>query len=219
MKQHHLYRQVVIITLLLSTLGASGHLAYGESLFRAGISYKTAGSFIPRSLLTIPKPRSIGDMVTINIVQSAKINVSDTTMIMKTRQLTENSTNIISSVFKKLTGFKDLLPSVNGVNNQDDNTLMAQSSKTYSYTDNIACQVVQVLPNGTLIVQGKKTVFANKEEQDLYVSGIINPFFLDETNTVTSDKVGNLQMHIADRGTIARQHGDGILGKYFQFFN
>jgi flagellar L-ring protein precursor FlgH len=103
-------------------------------------------------------------------------------------------------------------------NNQNIN-IRAITQKQYTYVDTVSCQVVQVLPNGFLVVQGRKSIFANQERQDLYITGIVNPFYLNSRNTISSNQVANLQMNVVGKGPLTRQQGDGVLGKYFQFMN
>ncbi|MGX9080737.1 flagellar basal body L-ring protein FlgH, partial [Klebsiella pneumoniae] len=62
-------------------------------------------------------------------------------------------------------------PSFNGLNNANNLDGKAESTKTSNFIDTVACQVVQVLPNGDLMVQGQKTVQASKERTDLIVTG------------------------------------------------
>jgi flagellar L-ring protein FlgH len=213
-------KKTVGATLLCGVILSSVfHMAHAESLFRAGIAYQTAQPYTPRSLFSLPRPNTIGDMVTINIIQTTQINVENISTLSKQQTLEENNTKIFNNIIKKVTGVTQLFPTVDGLNNTTQTDVTAKSRKNYTYTDTITCQVVQVLPNGHLVVQGRKTIFANQEEQTLSVNGIINPYFLDAQNTINSRQVANLQMNVAGRGQITRQQGDGVIGKYFQLFN
>lgn len=190
-----------------------------ESLFRAGIAYQTSQPFIPHSLYAVPRPGTIGDMVTININEMTRVGLQNSNTLSRQQNTAENNVNFFNRVIQKYTKIKDLFPSVDGIQNLHQVDVTAKSQKSYSYRDTITCQVVQVLPNGSLIVQGKKTTWANQEQQDLYVSGIVNPYYLDASNTIGSNQVANFQMNLVGHGTLTRQQGDGVIGKYFQLFN
>lgn len=210
-----------ITAMFLSGLLVSGVFVpvYAESLFRAGIAYQTAQPYTPRSIFAVPRPSGVGDMVTISINQTTKVDIQNNNTIGRKQEITENNTSFFNDIIKGIFNTdKNYLPSVDGIENENSVTLSAAAQKKYSYTDRITCQVIQVLPNGNLVVQGRKTIFANQEQQDLYVSGIVNPYYLDAQNTVDSNLVANLQMNVTGRGTISRQQGDGMIGKYFQFF-
>ena len=110
-------------------------------------------------------------------------------------------------------------PSYDGLNNQNNLGSKAESSRQTGITDNVTCQVVQVLPNGYLVVQGRKTLAINKERQDTVVTGIVNPYYLDRNNQIPSRLVANFEMLNGGKGVISRQQNDGIGNKIYQFFN
>lgn len=208
------------VTLMAATvlMWATG-VAQAESLFKSGIEYRTAQPFTPRSLFAVPRPGNVGDMVTIIINERTSVTVQNNITMNKEQTINENSTSVINQWIDKIFGVDNVLPSANGLSNEHDIGLRAQEQKQYNYTDTITTQVVQVLPNGYLLVQGKKTIWANREQQDLLVSGIVNPYYLNRENQINSNLVGNLQVKITGHGFVTRQHGDGIIGKYFNLFN
>ncbi len=207
-------------------------LAQAESLFRAGVSHQVSQPFTPHSLFAVPRPNSVGDIVTISINEVTQVNTQQNTTLSKEQTINENGTDILNNFFKRVflrdrntttTGSQESngrpLPSPDGLNNTQEIGIRGQSQKIYSYRDNITCQVVQVLPNGNLVIQGRKTLLANNERQELYVTGIVNPYYLDARNTISSQQVANMQLNVVGRGPMSRQQGDGVWGKYMQFFN
>lgn len=202
--------------------------ASGESLFRAQAAYDADAPFTPRSLFTQPRPQNVGDIVTIIVNENLKQNTTLQFRVTKSQTLTENGTSIFNNVAKFFLGkipgvdgskMKDFVPSFSGLDNENNIATQAQSNKTVQYNDSITCQIVQVLPNGHLLVQGKKSTMFNKERSDLYVTGIINPYFIDKNNTISSQKVANFQFLMGGKGVISRQQVDGLYSKLGQFFN
>jgi flagellar L-ring protein FlgH len=203
--------------------------AQAESLFRASTTYDAQAPLKPRSLFTPPISREVGDMVTITITETAAQNVTSELNITRTQTIDQNG----SGLFNNMLGFmlnklpfntsriqKTLeAPSFDGLDNSNNLGSKAESKRNTNLTGNITCQVVQVLPNGDLMVQGQKTVQANKERSDLIVSGIVKPYYLDRFNQIPSSRVGNFQMIQGGKGVISRQQNDGIANKIYQFFN
>lgn len=192
---------------------------HAESLFRAGIAYQTSQPYSPGSLFTLPRAKTIGDMVTITIAESNQVVYQSNNNTTKNQSLTENTTSILNRIGLHLFNRDNILPSVSGLDVQDKSTLRAQNQKVYTFKDSITCQVVQVLPNGFLVVQGRKQMFQSKDRQDLIVSGIVNPYQLTANNSVPSTMVANLNVQVTGRGPTERREGDGIIGKYFRVFN
>jgi flagellar L-ring protein FlgH len=191
-----------------------------ESLFRAGIAYQTSQPYTPRSYFAVPRPNTVGDVITINIDHFTLVNIQNNNIIDRKHAINETNTSFFNSILGKIfgSGASNIIPSIDGLENQNQTQMLARTQKQYQYRDNIACQVIQVLPNGYLVVQGRKSVVANQEQQDLYITGIVNPYFLNDQNAISSSQVANLQMQVAGRGPMSRQQGEGMTNKYFQIF-
>lgn len=208
---------VALGVLCVVTLQAGA--AHAESLFRSGISYQTNQAYTPRSLFAVPRPTNVGDMVTIQINQNTAVIFQNNTTLAQQKTIDDNGPNIYNSFLRRVLGINQALPSMNGLVKDNNNLLTAKTQKIFTYTDSVTVQVVQVLPNGNLVVQGKKTIMANNEQQDLLVSGIVNPYYINSTNVIASEKVADLQMSVSGRGMMSRPLSDGLSSKYMRFFN
>ncbi len=67
----------------------------------------------------------------------------------------------------------------------------------------VAATVVQVLPNGHLVVRGTQEVRVNGELRDLQVTGIIRPEDISRQNTITYDKMAGARIYYGGRGMIS----------------
>lgn len=200
-----------------------------ESLYRASTTYAEQPPLSSRSLFSPPISRQVGDLVTIQISNTTQQDTSAELKITRTHVMSQNGSGLYNSM---LSFFLNKLPfntsrinqtlqapTITGLNNANNLGSKAESTHSTTITDNITCQVTQVLPNGDLVVQGQKTILINKERSDLMVTGIVKPYYLDQYNQISSQRVGNFQMLQGGKGVISRQQNDSLANKVYQFLN
>jgi len=93
-----------------------------------------------------------------------------------------------------------------GANSQSQLDGQAETTRESLVTTTLATRVTDVLQNGNLVVQGSKEVQVNSERQLVSVRGVVRPSDLSPQNTVISDRVAMLEVHINGKGVV----GDAI---------
>ncbi|MBS3820568.1 MAG: hypothetical protein GVY16_04915 [Planctomycetes bacterium] len=76
----------------------------------------------------------------------------------------------------------------------------ADVSDEQSYEDKITVVVEDVMPNGNLLVLGKRTRQVGSDKQIVQASGIVRPSDIDGTNIVQSDRVANFHIVYINHG-------------------
>ena len=66
----------------------------------------------------------------------------------------------------------------------------------------VAATVVDILPNGHLVVLGSQEVRVNFELRDLQVAGIVRPEDISRRNEITYDKIAGARIIYGGRGQI-----------------
>jgi flagellar L-ring protein precursor FlgH len=103
------------------------------------------------------------------------------------------------------------------VNMAGDSSRAFDGSSRYrvaqEFSDRISVQVMEVLPNGHLVVEGRRRRIIADEQRELRVSGIVRPIDIMPDNTVRSQFVANLNIqyiacgpesHFTNQGWAAR---------------
>ncbi len=196
-------KKKIILSLILSSMLT---LAHGESLFSLNASQSSM--IEPRALFSSVRARGVGDLVSIVIDEAPAMSDTGTYSTSKSNSIAENFTTALNTIFKtKLKGALD------GVNGDIDVGGTTQLARTMSLSDTVVAQVVQVLPNGNLLVQGKKSLVNQNERMDLIISGIVDPKWINQSGEVLSSQVANLQFAMNGSGTVSRGQNEGILDK------
>ena len=198
----------LILIAMMSVLQA----AQAESLFVLGASQSFYAAE-PKSLYGSVRARSVGDLVTIVLSENITFNDALNYAAERSSNTVDNFTTFINK----------LLPGV-PLNNQfnnfgGSNTVDSQTSneRSLSVSDYVTVQVVQLLPNGNLMVQGKKTLLNGNERVDLLVSGVVDPRWINDTGQVSSRNVANLQFALAGKGSISRGSNEGIFNRVIRY--
>lgn len=192
--------------LMVSLIILSAISVHAESLFSLNASQNAV--IEPRALYSSVRARGVGDLVSIVIDEAPNMVDTGAYNTQKSSSLAENFTNAINIIFKtKLKG------ALNGTDGSLDVQGQTQLSRSLTLSDVVVAQVVQVLPNGNLLVQGKKSLVNQNERLDLIISGIVDPKWINQSGEIYSSQVANLQFAMNGAGTVSRGQNEGILNR------
>lgn len=203
-------KEILISTMAVTLISAP---VYAESLFRTGVS-KNVYPSQPRSLFSSMKAKTIGDLVTIIVDQNTDISDQMNFSSANSSSITDNFTTILEDI---LPG-KGVFHNIDGYGGDNSVGNSASVTRTATFSDTITAQVIQILPNGNLVVQGKKVSVNNGEKFDLVVSGIVDPRLIDNTGSIESNLIANFQIAILGDGSISRAENEGKMNKFFKLF-
>lgn len=205
MKRKLLTSIVAIITIMTICSNAKA-----ESLFTLSAAQQSS-MYAPKSLFAGVRAVGIGDVV--SIVVDEKLNNTDTMSYnsSKSSNTVDNFTSLIKSWLK----INVESPNNYGGKNTVENS--AAAIRNLSMGNTITAQVVQLLSNGNLLVQGKKSLVNNNERVDLIVTGVVDPRWINASGEISSTKVSNLQFALSSRGSISRGQNEGIINRVIKY--
>ncbi len=183
------------------------------------------------SLYEDKKARRVNDLVTILINESTSAQKTASTTASR-----DSSTNYgLDTFFGMNTDFNiHNLPLINGFykagnvfspsvkgSATSDFKGDGDTARTGKITGTITAKVVEVLPNGNLVIESRKEVIVNNEKEILVLRGIIRPDDITQSNTILSQYVADAQIYLVGEGTLGDKQSQGwlvrILDKIWPF--
>jgi len=135
----------------------------------------------------------------ISIVVSESLAASTDGTVKNSRA--SNATSQISALFGKLAAGNALNNLVNQASSSGLNA-QGESVTNSSLSTTLGGEVVDVLPNGMMVVQAVRQVSFNQQTQLIRLRGLIRPDDINSENQVLSTTITNLELEVVGKGII-----------------
>ncbi|MGY0633017.1 flagellar basal body L-ring protein FlgH [Luteimonas sp. A478] len=159
------------------------------------------------SLFSDRRARDVGDLLTIQLVESTTAQTTATTRVGKESSIEMGAPSLFGGAPLNALG-----ASVSGSRDFDGNGRSAQSNRLQG---SVTVSVVQRLPNGNLVVEGSKSLRLNQGNELVQVQGIVRPSDISPDNSVYSSRVADARIVYGGRGALAQSNAMGWLGRFF----
>ena len=170
-----------------------------------------AASYQPNSLFSNEargffkdqRAHKIGDILTVMVTIDDSAKISNTTDRTRTSSSDSSVGGVLGSVF----GGKVPLVDVDAKGGISTTGSLADGgsgsvNRKESLETQVAVVVMQVLPNGNLVIEGHQEVRVNFEVRDMIVAGVVRPEDVQSDNTVPSSKIAEARISYGGRGQI-----------------
>jgi flagellar L-ring protein precursor FlgH len=206
-------------------LCAVPQIGWAGSLWRESVTDE-------RGMFSDKRAHRLGDIVTITIAETAASTNSETLTNTRSNAGTAGlATNLINQLINaganqqsavpagdRRKFFTNLLPKPAG---QAPAILAPATTTNYTglgtldnkqeMTASMSVQVIDVLPNKNLVIEGIRQIGFSKERQFMSLRGIIRPDDVLLDNTVPSSKVADARIDVVSEGSISESQKKGWL--------
>lgn len=201
------------------------------AVLAAGVAMEVKGDSIwarangrTRSVYTDDTARGVGDNLTIVISEISKIDNTSLRSMEKQDQRTLTASGSVqgssANATPKWLNKTFNLPTVNLASNSDAKfDGKADYNASRSLTDQMTVTVQDVLPNGNLVVIGKRERDIAGDKQTIQASGIVRPSDIAFDNTIGSEKIANFQITVGNKGTESEYTSPGWLARILNFIS
>lgn len=170
-----------------------------------------------RSFFKDQRARKVGDIITVLIEITDKAEIDN----KSTRDRAGTQTFGIDALAGYTAALKKILPSgadfskLVDVNSTSKDEGAGTVDREEKLTTKMAAVVMQELPNGNLVIEGRQEIRVNHEVREIIAAGIIRPEDVSSTNTIDISKIAEARISYGGRGHItnvqAPRYGKQVL--------
>lgn len=157
------------------------------------------------------KARNVGDVVTVQVIESFSSESKAGTNLSNQRSLTAGLPNLFGAV-ESLAKHNPLLNlgSMANASSANSSTGTGDMTAADTFTATVSALVVAVNPSGTLTIRGERNLKINGEDDTIHISGVVRPQDIDSNDSVSSTQLADLQLSITGEGQIRDKQGNGL---------
>jgi flagellar L-ring protein FlgH len=156
-------------------------------------------------LATDTKARFVGDLVTINIIESTNSAQQESAQTSRAFSASSSLAALLGTTNARAQNLfsPSSTQSLNG---------KGQTALATSLTTTLAASVTEVLPNGNLVIEARRDVLVTNQKETMTLRGIIRREDLSPANVVASTAISHLEVSLKGNGVISEStHAPNIV--------
>ena len=170
------------------------------------------------------RARFVGDTLTVNIVErsSASKSIDESNERTGEVDVSVGTPTVFGLTPKKfpigVPGFNRNSGNLNtGFNADSDISYDSAESNTNRNTisGTITVTVIEVLPNGNLVVSGEKQIAVNQNTEFIRLSGVVNPININAANAVSSTQLADARIESKGKQSMDTAQIVSLLSRFF----
>jgi len=144
------------------------------------------------------RARVAGDMVVIRLTDNFSASTNGENK--QSRQFNTNSslTGLLGNI-----GARNRLQNLFAGNSNTGLDGKGASTMSSSVSLNLTAQVIEVLPNGVLVVQAARDITVGNDRQTVFLRGLVRPGDILPNNSIASTSISDLEVEIKGKGAVA----------------
>ena len=144
------------------------------------------------------KAHRVNDIVIIRIVEK-----TDATAAGQAKTSRAFSANAAATAIGGKLSLANNLQNLLNLNSANNLNGQATATSTSTMSTVLAGRVIQVLPNGNMVIEATRDIEINNERTTAVVHGLVRPGDVAADNSVLSSSIGDLQLQLRGKGIIS----------------
>lgn len=171
----------------------------------------------------MPPPRvvAVHDLITIVVREATE---ADSSSSLETKKQFDKSAEVTN--FPQIRGLDEFLGLISatditenpklGVNAKDNYKGEGDYNRSDTFTSRITARVIDVKPNGTLVLEARKFIKSDKETMEMMLTGTARVRDIAVDNTILSTQLYDLHLEKTHSGDLRKASKKGLFTKIFE---
>ena len=147
------------------------------------------------------KARNINDLIVIQVVESTTAAEDGAVKTARTFSASSGISGLMGTP-----GPNSRLQNIFSPNSSQALNGQGQTSSDSTLNTSLSGRVVDVLPNGFLVIEAERQMYMNNQHQTVIIHGVVRPGDINSSNAVPSTAISNLEVELKGKGVIS----DGV---------
>lgn len=165
------------------------------------VAVRSPGSlWSPTGLLNDPaldyKARNLHDNLTIAV--AVQTTAAQSGSVNNSRDFATSSA--LTGIFGKTPSATNPLLSAKSSNSLKGT---GQTASNTTFSTSLTGEIIAVLPNGNIVVEGHRQIFMNNQHEDLVIRGVARQGDIDPANVISSSSLSHLEIELRGKGIIS----------------
>lgn len=166
-----------------------------------------AGAYRP--MFEDHRARHVGDTLTVNITENSNANKESANASSKSGSVSGRIDTVLGARVSTMNGL-----AASAANNRQMTDKDTSSSRN-NFNSTLTATVVDVLPNGNLVVAGEKQVALDMGIEYIRFSGVVNPIHISGGNSISSTQVADVRAEYRTSAQVDKSQVFSALARFF----
>ena len=196
----------LVLLLTAASAGVMPVALHAQSLWHDGVS---------KPMLADKRSTAVGDIITIVVQENTTSTKNNET---KTERQSSLTSGITSFLFPGWLAHAGSMPAMAYTSDHKHDGSGAINNNE-SMIAHVAVKVIDVLPNGNLIIEGRRETSFSGEKQTIVLHGVVRADDVAANNTVLSYNVADATIQIVGKGTVTDSQNKGWFNRVWDKIN
>lgn len=151
------------------------------------------------------RAKAKGDIITVRIVEVSQASEKASTGTKRSSSVNAGISNILGLEVNPKARIFSNPEKLISAKTQNDFSGEGETTRAGSLSATITACVVDVLPNGNLVIEGKREIYVNKEKKEITLKGIVRPKDIAADNSILSTQIADAVIVYTGAGVVAEK--------------